>query len=158
MNSTLDPIAQLRDIHLPNGVSWWPPAPAWWLLTILLIAVITILYWQWRKLREKYLRRRAALNELQRLEKIYQQPQHRKKVIQLLSVLLRRVAFIHHPRHEVAGLSGEAWLTFLNRTGETEAFASEVGKLLVTAPYNQNIPELGQDLFPIIEQWIEKNT
>lgn len=158
MNPALDPLSQLRDIHLPAHVSWWPPAPGWIFLFLLILTGAILGYWQWQKFHERYLRRKAALDELKRLEKIYHQPQHRKKVIQLLSVLLRRVALIDHPRHEVAGLKGEAWLKFLNETGQTEAFATESGQLLITAPYNQKIPETGHELFPIIKNWIEKNT
>ena len=29
---------QLRDIHLPESSLWWPPAPGWWILALLLIA------------------------------------------------------------------------------------------------------------------------
>ncbi|HET9483332.1 MAG TPA: DUF4381 domain-containing protein, partial [Xanthomonadales bacterium] len=50
---------QLRDIHLPAEPSWWPPAPGWWLLAILVIAALVFLVrFAWRKRRE--LRRRAA--------------------------------------------------------------------------------------------------
>ena len=31
-----DPLAQLRDIHLPADISWWALAPGWWALIIML--------------------------------------------------------------------------------------------------------------------------
>lgn len=36
-NPTLE---QLRDIHLPEAVHWWPPAPGWWILALLLLTLI----------------------------------------------------------------------------------------------------------------------
>ena len=29
-----DSLAQLRDIQLPEPISWWPLAPGWWVLII----------------------------------------------------------------------------------------------------------------------------
>ncbi|HAU18090.1 MAG TPA: DUF4381 domain-containing protein, partial [Marinobacter adhaerens] len=40
-----DPLSQLRDIHLPETGGLWPPAPGWWVLAILLIAVLAALVW-----------------------------------------------------------------------------------------------------------------
>ncbi|HAD08873.1 MAG TPA: hypothetical protein DCF62_05290 [Porticoccaceae bacterium] len=51
MNS--DPLAQLRDIHLPEAIGWWPPAPGWWLLTLLLIAALGYALWWWRRRRAR---------------------------------------------------------------------------------------------------------
>ena len=31
-------LEQLADIHLPIEISYWPPAPGWWLLSLILIA------------------------------------------------------------------------------------------------------------------------
>jgi hypothetical protein len=30
-------LAQLRDIHHPDPISWWPLAPGWWALAVLLL-------------------------------------------------------------------------------------------------------------------------
>ncbi|MBV1912177.1 MAG: DUF4381 domain-containing protein, partial [Cycloclasticus sp.] len=27
----------LRDIHLPDAITWWPPAIGWWLLLAVII-------------------------------------------------------------------------------------------------------------------------
>ena len=34
----------LRDIHLPDAVSWWPPAIGWWLLAIIIVALAYGIY------------------------------------------------------------------------------------------------------------------
>ena len=35
-----NPLDQLRDIHLPEPISWWPLAPGWWLLIIIALALM----------------------------------------------------------------------------------------------------------------------
>ncbi|PCJ36311.1 MAG: hypothetical protein COA75_07800 [Cellvibrionales bacterium] len=46
-------LEQLRDIHLPEAVPWWPPAPGWWIVAALLLA-LTI--WLSRYLQARYRR------------------------------------------------------------------------------------------------------
>ena len=46
-------LAQLKDIHLPQAVHWWPPAPGWWLVALLVLA-LTI--WLSRYLLARYRR------------------------------------------------------------------------------------------------------
>ena len=49
----------LRDIHLPDPVSWWPPAPGWWLLFGLSLVLGGLLVWH--RLRRR--RREAAARQ-----------------------------------------------------------------------------------------------
>ena len=35
-----NPLDQLRDIHLPEPISWWPPAPGWWILAVASCALL----------------------------------------------------------------------------------------------------------------------
>ena len=40
----MDPLAALRDIHLPAEPGWFPPAPGWWLavLDVLALAALAV--------------------------------------------------------------------------------------------------------------------
>ncbi len=151
-------LSQLRDIHLPAPVSWWPPAPGWWLLlALLMLAVIGSRLFYRRRRRNDW--RRTALEQLTQLRQQFQSqlivPQ---QIAGELSVLMRRVAISRFPREQAAQLNGEAWLAFLDRNRrEGAAFQTELGRLLVVAPYAQET-QIGADemrqLLALCEGWI----
>ena len=83
----------LRDIHLPEPVSWWPPAPGWWLLAglLILLAVGALLVWRW------YRRGRLGRSARRALERVFVDYRHHgepQRLLRELSVLLRRIAAV----------------------------------------------------------------
>jgi len=142
MNPTID-FSQLplRDIHLPGAISWWPPAPGWWLLVALglgALALYALHYFRGRH-------RRAALRTLQRVRLALEQGAEPVACLQNVSTLLRRFAMTtaaHGPREsavvaepDVPGLIGEPWLRYLDSRWQREAFARGPGRRLLAAPY-----------------------
>lgn len=155
MNPNLsEQLAALRPWHLPDPVSWWPPAPGWWLLAALALAALFALA-GW--LRRRWYRQapvRRALRELGALDALAARDP--ALACRQLSQLLRRVALARFPRGEVAGLTGEAWLAFLDRHGGDGQFDRGPGRVLIQAPYRAAAPD---DLVPLIalaRRWIER--
>jgi Domain of unknown function (DUF4381) len=107
-------LENLQDVVLPVAVSWWPPAPGWYLLATVVLGLLGWLATRaWRTYRRDAYRR-TALAELRRLRaRLGQQPQ-RSSLAGDLGALLRRTALARAPRETVAGLSGSAWQEFLN--------------------------------------------
>ena len=103
----------LRDIHLPPAPGWWPPAPGWWLLIGLLVVLIPLCLFLWRRARRLGYRRQA-LRQLTSLERTEQLAD--RALLAELSILLRRSALCAFPDQNCAGLSDEAWLRFLDRS------------------------------------------
>ena len=125
----------LRDLHLPDAVGWWPLAPGWWVLLVVLAVALVYLGWLWYRAWVFNAPRRYALRELARLEAEYLE--HRDPVLlgKQLSELLRRGMLAYAPREEVAGLTGDAWLAFLDNGMSVPYFHTEGGKSLLTLPY-----------------------
>lgn len=45
-----DPLAQLRDIHLPEPIGWWPLAIGWYILIALALFLASIIaHWLYKK-------------------------------------------------------------------------------------------------------------
>ena len=91
--------------------------------------------WRWYRAWQFNAPRRHALRELARFEAEYLE--HRDPVVlgKHLSELLRRGMLAYAPREEVAGLTGEAWLRWLDQGMSVPYFHTEGGKSLLTLPY-----------------------
>lgn len=104
---------ELRDIHLPPDPSWWPPAWGWWLLGVLILGVLLLLAWCWRRYRREVRQRRRVLAGLDALVARHQHDGDHAALAGGLQQLLRRVARQHDP--QAAQQRGEAWRLTLAR-------------------------------------------
>ncbi|CAI8886786.1 DUF4381 domain-containing protein [Methylocaldum szegediense] len=142
----------LRDIHLPEPISWWPPAIGWWIVAAIAILSIATATWLIRRWRQATVTK-LALRELDRLEKDSSLGMTEK--LRRLSVLLRRVGLSTFPREDVAGLTGEAWLEWLDRPFGVPRFSRGVGRALLDAPYRP-IGEADFDgLIALCRDWLK---
>ncbi len=147
----------LKDIHLPETISWWPPAIGWWLMAVLLPLLIYLIYQL-----VKRITRKTAINTAKKLLlQIKQNKQlDNKQKLNELSILVRRVAISTSVREECAGLTGQAWLEYLDRSVKGMPFTQGIGRLLGDAPYRQNMPteqEIGE-LTALCETWLKTQT
>ena len=100
----------LRDLHLPDAVSWWPLAPGWWVLIALALIGLAFLVRAWLKIRARGAARRYALRQLNEIVAEYEERKNPVEFGVQLSELLRRTMLAYAPRLDVAGLTGDAWL------------------------------------------------
>ncbi len=143
----------LRDIHLPDPLGWWPLAPGWWLLVLLMLAVIAWLFWRWRQQQRGEHALDVALHELG-----YLQGKHgnnTKALLRELSVLLRRVAISQYGRQQVAGLTGDAWVKFLDDKAGKPLFGSKLAHLLTEIPYRPETQAETALVLQATRQWIK---
>lgn len=106
-----DPLAQLRDIHLPEAVSWWPLAPGWWVLGALLIAGLAYTgHFFWQRHHAFTYRRQA----LQQIKQLPTNSQHQRMTA--LFAILKRVAVSAYPALNLSSRSQVEFIDFLNQT------------------------------------------
>ncbi len=125
----------LRDLHLPEAIGWWPLAPGWWLVIVLLVAGIAYLLRVYLRTRARGAARRYALRQLDVLTAEFEQHRDTVAFISGLSSLLRRTMLAYAPRRKVAGLTGDAWLAWLDEDLDQPRFQGEVGRKLLELPY-----------------------
>lgn len=134
----------LRDLHLPEAISWWPLAPGWWVLIAIALVGLGFLIRAWLRKRAHGAARRYALRQL---DSIVQQYDENKDPVAFgadLSELLRRTMLAYAPRLDVAGLTGEAWLQWLDQDLAQPVFSNGPGRQILDLPYrnpNTQLPD-----------------
>jgi hypothetical protein len=134
----MDPqVIPLRGLHLPEPVGWWPLAPGWWLLIGILAVAAGLLVRAWLRRRAQSAARRRALRQLELSRSAY--ASHGNPVVlgAEVSALLRRTMLAYAPRSEVAGLTGDAWLAWLDRDLDEPRFRQGAGRSLLELPYRK---------------------
>src|SRR5690606_17968285 len=109
-----DPLAQLRDIHLPDMPGFWPPAPGWWILAAVVLMALTTAWWLRRRRRRQQAYRRQARLALKRAWAECLSSKDTNRYTHRLGQILRRTAIAAYPQHKVGSLTGSQWLQFLN--------------------------------------------
>lgn len=128
-------LEQLADIHLPMEISYWPPAPGWWLLILILIAGIVFMirryarYYNHKKVCE------YALNELEHCRVQFDTSNEDTDLMRLAYInsfnsVIRRVALVHFPEENVASLTGEAWVDFIREKGDSSGLDETISSAL----------------------------
>lgn len=157
--ASADPLAQLRDIHLPPPVSLWPPAPGWWLLAaLLLIVAIGLPLWLWLRHRRRHWRWAKA--ELATIEKTLAAGADVRPLLLALASLLRRRALAIEPASAVAVLQGEAWQGYLcaGRRGLTAEQAGWLATALYLPPAALNQLAIDRPaLLKAVRRWLKEN-
>ena len=145
----------LRDIHLPDSVSWWPPAPGWWTVLALFIAAVGLGLWlRRRRIQKQRSAKLLSLRHLQTMRNAFAEHGDCQRLTQELSALLRRATISVYDREDTASLTGEAWLKFLDKNLGDRRFSQGPGRLLMEAPYQRRPSGDVSDLLRLCEAWI----
>jgi len=157
MNPTATTALDLRDIHGAASPALWPPAPGWWLVALIVLALLLMgavwLHRRWLRRRD----RNEILSELDALSHC-SSGEHTADCIARLSALLRRLALRRYPRAQVAPLSGNAWLQFLDDTGGAGGFTRGAGRVLEDGAYRPDSGDVQIDpLLQLARRWVTHN-
>ena len=151
-------VLDLRDIHLPEAISWWPVAPGWWIIAAGILILLFIIFIS-RKIYINRQLKRDISSEINIIKQQFEQTQNKSELARSLSILLRRASISYYPAENIAGLTGENWLALLDQDSldKGAGFQSETGKLLITAPYQseQSLADFdAQSLIQLCESWL----
>lgn len=150
-----DPLERLADLHLPDAVGWWPPAPGWWMLAALLL-LSPLLWLAWKRWTQRLrvpVYRRAALRELEQEYQQYLRHENGPVFVQSASALLKRVALQCYDPRQVASLSGEQWGEFLGR-GQSPDRQQQI-KLILEHAHSRELQADIAGFYHFAREWIE---
>ena len=145
---------QLRDIHLPDTIIWWPPALGWWLLAIGLPILIAGMIFLRRWLKHQSVKKRSII-EFRQITRSFEDQQDAGLLIGQISTLLRRIVITYQGRDQAAGITGDHWIDELNELVVERCFNDEQESLLRHGQFQRNFDFDSQALIASCERWIK---
>lgn len=142
--------AQLAPLRAPDPISWWPPAPGWWLLALLALAVLLLLARALWRFHRRGAPLRAARGTVEALRNSSAGLDERTAE---LARLQRQLAIRFAGRRACAGLTGAAWAEFLNSLAPSGEFYFDA--TLTDLPYRGQVTEEDwKDLVDATSRWL----
>lgn len=148
----MDNLPEIRDIHIPDGVSLFPIAYGWWFILLGIICTVLLI-----KLIALAIRTSKRIYALKQLKNINTD----NPVVAAIkfSELLRRIC--HFKFKEASALYGDDWIKFLN-DHSSHKITDDCAKLLVYAPFMNSedksySPQTAEELKAFCKYWIGAN-
>ncbi|MGR8950111.1 MAG: DUF4381 domain-containing protein [Gammaproteobacteria bacterium] len=149
----IDPLEiPLRDIHLPDPISWWPLAPGWWVLVAIILFASLACWLFLRRKRNKH--RKQLKHRIDQIEQQYAEHNDAHVLAKELSVLTRQIALLEAgPGSKPAATMGTAWAEFWRRQLQHSALSvDELNHALNVAPYKRDEKIDGEKIITAIRQ------
>ncbi len=162
MSTPVTQIDGLHEIALPEAVSYLPQTVGWYLLLALIVALLVWLSIRWTRHSKANRYRSFALSRLEELERQLElEAGVRSTSLTALPLLVKQTALEAYRRDDVASLSGEAWLKFLNKSYGGVDFTEGAGRLLPVLSYvsPNALQNINDDqitgLIDLVRKWIK---
>lgn len=141
---------QLRGIHIPEPVSWWPPAPGWWILFILALLLTGLSIWFVVRHQRNNRYRKQALGELQTIHAQWVSEPDSSLYVQSANAVIKRAMLAGSNEVHKASLTGQKWIDELNQWATQNPISEQSALALLEAGYRVkpeiDVNELHQQL------------
>ncbi|MCV6824519.1 MULTISPECIES: DUF4381 domain-containing protein [Halocynthiibacter] len=125
--SLIELLDQLVPPQEPPPISMAPQTAGWAVLAAAILLGVAIALWRWLKHYRANAYRRAAIAAIEQANGDAAE----------IALVVRRCALAAFPRTDVAQLTGESWVLFLEATGKGVEFDAATAATLTEAPYRQ---------------------
>ncbi len=151
-----DLLSQLRDIHTTPEVPWWPPAPGWWVLAVLVLLGLTWLGRRGLARLRDHQRRKQMLAWVEHLNTAIDAEKEPQAYLATLNRIFKLVALRAFPNERCAVLAGQEWVDFLQ--GQIgDCATSDSLSVLASGPYDP-APHFDADkLSELTRRWIRRH-
>lgn len=145
-------LGDFNEVVSPDAIAWWPQTVGWAWVGLGLITLAG--YYGWKHLQHWY-RNRYRGEAIDKLRKL---PEHGNTAVEV-NRLLKLTALAAFSREQVASLSGEQWVRFLNAQCPEPVFTGPLGELLALAAYTGEpvAADAGQALLRASLAWVAQH-
>ena len=150
-----DLLSQLRDIHGAPESPWWPPAPGWWILGLLLAVALFLLIGHLRQRYHAHKRKLQLIKFIERVESGVDPEAEPQEFLSRLNRIFKIVALRAFPESHCALMQGREWTDFIQiKLGDQDS-ANELSALAV-GPYQAQPSFDAGSLSGLAKQWIRR--
>ena len=147
-------LQQLKDIHLPPAITFWPLAPGWYIVFLLSLAlIIGLSFW----IGVKYKQKKVAQKIFAKWETIKNQILEKPEDIELAAIFIRQLILLKKSRKNIALLYGENWTDYLKKTYPKAQMTPLVETFLSQGIYQSSFArESSEKFLDELNSWIKK--
>ncbi|MBT8063277.1 MAG: DUF4381 domain-containing protein [Xanthomonadales bacterium] len=146
-------LQQLRDIHGAPDVPWWPPAPGWWVLAVLVLFALFLLVRHARRQYQVRKRRERLLHYIEWIETSVDPQQAPGEFLSDLNRVFKLVALRAFPDSGCAELTGNAWVRFIDGNLPENGHAKGLD-VLAEGPWQRSPEFEAEQLAELARRWV----